>query len=98
MMLPMPVERPDLPVSADAWVESDVFASWVHEQDCRDTARMLMMFVGALADERERFRLALHRHDLAAADESAGEQRDLVALAAQCADHLKRVGYRPGVL
>lgn len=92
-MLPMPVEREDLPVSAGTWIALDVFASWVHEQDCRDTARMLMMLVSSLADERERYQLALYRHDLAAADESAGEQRDLVALAGMCADHLKRVSY-----
>jgi hypothetical protein len=94
----MPVEREDLPVSAETWIALDVFAGWIHVQDCRDTARMLVMFVTSLADERLRYTAALHRHDLAAADESAGEQRDLVALASVCADHLKGVGYRPGVL
>lgn len=94
----MPVERPDLPVSADAWVELDVFAAWVHEQPCRDTARMLMMFVLSLSNERERYTAAAARHDHATAAESAGEQRDLVALAAVCKDHLRRVGYVPGAL
>jgi hypothetical protein len=95
-LLPLWVERPDLPVSAGTWIALDVFAEWVHNQPCADTARMLMMLVNSLADERERYQLALFEHDLAAADESAAEQRDLVALAAMCKDHLREVGYRTG--
>jgi len=94
----MPVERDDLPVSAEAWIAVEVLGAWVHVQPCADTARMLVMLCGSLADERERYTAALARHDLAAADESAAEQRDIVSLAAVCADHLKHVGYVPGAL
>ncbi len=91
--LGVPVERDAWPVSADTWMAGDVFAEWVHMQDVRDTARMLMMLAGSLADERERYRHLAYQRDR---DESIAEQRDLTMLASICKDHLKSVGYVPG--
>ena len=54
-LLPLWVDRVgwDAPVSSEAFVEADVLAEQVHNADARDTGRFLMMFVSALADERE---------------------------------------------
>jgi hypothetical protein len=93
--LGVPVPRDDWPVSNETWLAIDAFTEWVHMQPCEDTARMLMMLTGSLLDERDRYRAALIRHDHAAMDESAAEQRDLVALIAVCRDHLAAVGYVP---
>jgi hypothetical protein len=80
-------------ISADAALEAGTLAGQAHFEDARDTERFAMMFADSLATERERYTDALGRHDLAAAAESAAEQRDLTVLLAACTDHLRSVRY-----
>ena len=79
--------------SAAAHIECSQLVGWVHVDDCRSTARVLMMLVGSIGDEKARYAAAQARHDHAAMDEAAGELRDLTVLAGICKDHLRSVGY-----
>lgn len=83
-------------LSALATIETNELQYQVHLTDIRDTERFALMFADSLASERERYTAAIARHDLAAADESAAEQRDLLELLAVCTDHLRRLRYVRG--
>lgn len=93
-MLPLPVEWPhqDCEISAAAFVEAGVLVEQVHFDDVRDTRLWLSVLLAGLAEEKLRYAEAKARFDYAAMDESAAEQRDVLALAAVCRDHLRRVG------
>jgi hypothetical protein len=95
-VLPLPVTRAheDCEISAAAYVEADVLAEQVHTEDAGDTRRFLAMLLCSLDDERGRYAAAAARHDHEAMSAAAAEQRDLVALAGVCSDHLRGAGRR----
>jgi hypothetical protein len=78
-------------ISTDAYIEVNELTFQVHIESFEDTRKFARLLLGSLLDERDRWHAAAAAHDYQAMDESAAEQRDIVALLGVLIDAIRAV-------